>query len=141
MNTGMVMFMCRSAEVRTPRWDHPRVCGKDPKDGSKTVLRGGSPPRVRERLQEDRGVSLQVGITPACAGKTAVVFDYDKEPEDHPRVCGKDAFAAIFVAVTAGSPPRVRERLEYTVGNYTFNGITPACAGKTSVWSDQIDLA
>ncbi len=29
-------------------WDHPRACGKNEEDGSVTVLRPGSPPRMRE---------------------------------------------------------------------------------------------
>ena len=51
-------------------WDHPRVCGKDPKNPINPRIIAGSPPRVRERPDWAQGLVEEAGITPACAGKT-----------------------------------------------------------------------
>ena len=70
-------------------WDHPRVCGEKPASMPRHALRRGSPPRMRGkgvRLFQRLGVG---GITPACAGKSAVVRRNRRKPEDHPRVCGE----------------------------------------------------
>ena len=72
------------------------------------------------------------GITPACAGITAVFAVYLAFCQDHPRVCGnyivfKDGWNGY-----KGSPPRVRELRLSAVSLCRTNGITPACAGITS---------
>ena len=81
---------CRAVFANQIFGDHPRVCGKNAlyKRNSSLVL--GSPPRVREKLDD---IGLTVGssrITPACAGKTIRVVRHDRHLEDHPRVCGKN---------------------------------------------------
>ena len=48
----------------------------------------GSPPRVREPRQCETRRDVLPGITPACAGTTALRDAIDKCAEDHPRVCG-----------------------------------------------------
>ena len=50
-------------------WDHPRVCGEKTVYDFAYTEKGGSPPRVRGKV--DRGVApvRPFGITPACAGK------------------------------------------------------------------------
>ena len=50
--------------------DHPRSCGKDYVIDNKDIAKRGSPPLVRERLDDRDRVILGVGITPARAGKT-----------------------------------------------------------------------
>ena len=50
--------------------DHPRVCGKDRCLGSHQLLNQGSPPRMRERLNETIRKRRKPRITPAYAGKT-----------------------------------------------------------------------
>ena len=52
--------------------------------------------------------------------------------KDHPRVCGKDPPRSQVKIVMLGSPPRVRERRIRILISSVANGITPACAGKTS---------
>ena len=52
--------------------DHPRVCGKDVIPETVGQDTGGSPPRVRERLDLLPPKSTPTGITPACAGKTKI---------------------------------------------------------------------
>ena len=72
----------------------------------------GSPPRVREKLEE---------ITQAIAGTW-----------DHTRVCGKNLPDSNEIVWIVGSPPRVREKLDVPTCNGRTLRITPACAGKTS---------
>ena len=51
-------------------WDHPRVCGKNLLTRRTRNSCPGSPPRVREKHPEIDENTGNVGITPACAGKT-----------------------------------------------------------------------
>ena len=68
--------------------------------------------RIRERLVPPvRGHFIE-RITPAYAGKTSYSVHKRYLYWDHPRVCGKDDPRAIYVRVTLGSPPRMRERQE-----------------------------
>ena len=53
--------------------DHPRMCGKDLRQPSKTLLPPGSPPHVRERPFPVYDSQQKDRITPACAGKTRYV--------------------------------------------------------------------
>ena len=57
--------------------DHPRVCGKNFQTISVSVNILGSPPRVREKLECDAPVAINSGITPACAGKTPNLSQYN----------------------------------------------------------------
>ena len=50
--------------------DHPRVCGNYNGNPERTNQREGSPPRVRELLQNFPSPKEFIGITPACAGIT-----------------------------------------------------------------------
>ena len=91
----------------------------------------GSPPRVREKLINHYSNTVNLGITPACAGKTKIVFSNSSTFWDHPRVCGKNSNGAKFIRNLLGSPPRVREKLIFSTSELFLLGITPACAGKT----------
>ena len=53
-------------------WDHPRVCGKNISDILKMVRVLGSPPRMREKRGTEYVAEKDLGITPACAGKTVL---------------------------------------------------------------------
>ena len=86
---------CAGKTVFTPigkagAQDHPRVCGKDKDSGEPRKGFLGSPPRVRERLEDNGGGLHLAGITPACAGKTKQDDGSGCIVRDHPRVCGKD---------------------------------------------------
>ena len=111
--------------------DHPRVCGKDSEIIMPSLSVSGSPPRVRERLNEFYPGHQDRRITPACAGKTCVIFRPPPTLRDHPRVCGKDLVALKPTTSMMGSPPRVRERHGMFLAISIYGGITPACAGKT----------
>ena len=70
-------------------WDHPRVCGE-----KRVVLLVlccglGSPPRMRGKVVHGVVLALDVGITPAYAGKSFFVRVGLGVDRDHPRVCGE----------------------------------------------------
>ena len=93
-----------------PPWDHPRVCGEKLKIPCWFAPNVGSPPRVRGKVVCLACVCRDLGITPACAGKSLTIQKMTTRSRDHPRVCGEKC-------------------------NPGFKGqggsrITPACAGK-----------
>ena len=51
--------------------DHPRVCGEKPGGRLRELVYPGSPPRMRGKDGRTSTGGLDVGITPACAGKSA----------------------------------------------------------------------
>ena len=53
-----------------PPEDHPRVCGENRPAKWESREKTGSPPRVRGKPSMIMHVILDIGITPACAGKT-----------------------------------------------------------------------
>ena len=107
------------------------MCGKNVSDGVTVTFPAGSPPRVREKLNQIVANGIAYGITPACAGKTRLLGRRQKYCWDHPRVCGKNKPTKFTEPQAAGSPPRVREKLRPSVEPIALSGITPACAGKT----------
>ena len=70
-------------------WDHPRMRGE------KRVRRGGralflgSPPHARGKVANFLGVILDLGITPACAGKSSALVPPGRAVGDHPRMRGE----------------------------------------------------
>ena len=52
--------------------DHPRVCGEKSAKLYIKCATAGSPPRVRGKVGLRHTVGLGIGITPACAGKSAL---------------------------------------------------------------------
>ena len=125
----------KTTKSKTHYWwreDHPRVCGKNPYKKYYSGASTGSPPRVREKLAKIAPLSVNGGITPACAGKTDKRAIRGIVAGDHPRVCGKNICKLKKELRNLGSPPRVREKRAFLVRiGYIFR-ITPACAGKTS---------
>ena len=53
-------------------WDHPRLCGKKGKLSIGIRVNMGSPPLVRGKDRFAYNKMVPSGITPACAGKSAV---------------------------------------------------------------------
>ncbi len=91
----------------------------------------GSPPLAREKLIEPGPLELQLGITPACAGKTVICICPPLVVEDHPRLRGKNRLAVSVLLIIKGSPPLAREKRQNTSDFRRNIRITPACAGKT----------
>ena len=100
-----------------------------------------SPPRMRGKVVVHGCVVLDVGITPACAGKSLKTVDVYTSVGDHPRVCGEKPALKFAASPALGSPPRVRGKVSLIGVTDTAPGITPACAGKrrctaaSVVWS------
>ncbi len=111
-------------------WDHPRVCGEKYYAAHREEIAEGSPPRVRGKDLCHRGVHLVAGITPACAGKSALCLFQLALKRDHPRVCGEKVFRFSVGKRLRGSPPRVRGKVPFRLRARPPSGITPACAGK-----------
>ena len=112
----------------------------------------GSPPRMRGKLRpltvardslrdHPRGCGENAGrytpampvprITPADAGKTLKQKRQYAVNEDHPRGCGENVKKKLLAPYTAGSPPRMRGKLENMINGTYEKRITPADAGKT----------
>ncbi len=89
--------------------DHPRVCGKHIVFHRRRHNPPGSPPRMRETLQQLKIMLEKQGITPAYAGNTSDAGFNAVLAKDHPRVCGKHLVGAGNFNREEGSPPRMRE--------------------------------
>ena len=70
--------------------DHPRMRGEDVFTPGTTENIAGSPPHARGRRYLEADLRGKTGITPACAGKTALSFYYVVDGKDHPRMRGED---------------------------------------------------
>ena len=122
----------RRGDVGKPRhgWDHPRVCGEKPVMRITGVIRVGSPPRVRGKVDDPETGDLIHRITPACAGKSFSSKESATPDWDHPRVCGEKCHDGVCRDHARGSPPRVRGKGNRLSNFLDAGGITPACAGK-----------
>ena len=62
----------RRRSVRLPwkPWDHPRLCGEKRMYTLLDLLPWGSPPPMRGKDHAGKHVALDIGITPAYAGKS-----------------------------------------------------------------------
>ena len=110
--------------------DHPRVRGEKSAMLSCRFAPQGSPPHVRGKVHSG-GKSLHaIGITPACAGKSAADSELMLGIRDHPRVCGEKNVVSVPALPALGSPPRVRGKAEHDKRLIVRRGITPARAGK-----------
>ena len=69
--------------------DHPRTCGE--KEGLKydTEILQGSPPHMRGKEYRAQSIVRPAGITPAHAGKSALLTPTYRQRWDHPRTCGE----------------------------------------------------
>ena len=72
-------------------------------------------------------------ITPACAGSTSSTGAVSVPWGDHPRVCGEYGHDELGHTFVVGSPPRVRGVHNFAAVYPKSSGITPACAGSTSI--------
>ena len=79
------------------------------------------------------------GITPADAGKTAIVADVSARRQDHPRGCGENDLHFVRAMNATGSPPRMRGKPLQHLGYSRQDRITPADAGKTNFSSTGIN--
>ena len=116
---------------RGMKWDHPRGCGENYRMRNGLSLERGSPPRMRgKRAQSRRNIGVR-RITPADAGKTIELLNALNTTGDHPRGCGENFRTATARSTHAGSPPRMRGKLDDIPAKQRERRITPADAGKT----------
>ena len=113
--------------------DHPRVCGENYVKIHHLLDVVGSPPRVRGKPAVPFPTLPAERITPACAGKTLRGFKTLDILKDHPRVCGENVRGHQAHRCRGGSPPRVRGKPYDNDDTGKREGITPACAGKTTM--------
>ena len=93
----------------------------------------GSPPHVRGKEPFCFACCRCPGITPACAGKSLALPHPGEVVGDHPRMCGEKEGTRRNNSVERGSPPHVRGKAFVPAPMLSTLGITPACAGKSSV--------
>ena len=94
----------------------------------------GSPPHARGRLSGRLTRIEKERITPACAGKTCSDDVVYVLVGDHPRMRGEDARSIPSRMPEGGSPPHARGRRRRRRGLFDYSWITPACAGKTTLF-------
>ena len=73
--------------------------------------RQGSPPHGRGKGCSTCMISLQIGITPAWAGKSLLRRLQMLESEDHPRMGGEKAKKTVTIGSNLGSPPHGRGKV------------------------------
>ena len=93
----------------------------------------GSPSRMRGKEGDELGLGQTIRITPAYAGKSKSLPSLHIGSRDHPRVCGEKPQNQKTPPQLIGSPPRVRGKALHFNPHRTGFGITPACAGKSSI--------
>ena len=81
---------------------------------------------------------LTTRLIPACAGKTVLIVPVPSPVAAHPRVCGENGVLRRHRVMHEGSSPRVRGKLTPQVRRYIYNGLIPACAGKTTAERAQV---
>ena len=118
-------------ECPKPLWDHPRVCGEKNNTAKTYSNMEGSPPRMRGKGQAGRKVVVELGITPAYAGKSTPDRLFLYHLGDHPRVCGEKLPSLPSKVTQPGSPPRMRGKGQAACEVVVEFWITPACAGKS----------
>ena len=77
--------------------DHPRRCGENLRLFCGQYARKGSPPQVRGKHRLSKLFHRGYRITPAGAGKTAMLLSLRVTSEDHPRRCGENGHSRVRV--------------------------------------------
>ena len=90
-----------------------------------------SPPLARGTDFSAKAISAALGITPACAGNSQLLFISKAVGGDHPRLRGEQDRAIAFGNEIMGSPPLARRTALHVIAEVAQTGITPACAGNS----------
>ena len=88
--------------------DHPRTCGEKQQLPSRVPRYWGSPPHMRGKAAATYRNCRCGRITPAHAGKRAIMPEGKTAVRDHPRTCGEKHAFVCSASSTAGSPPHMR---------------------------------
>ena len=111
--------------------DHPRVGGEKAERSRRLQLLQESPPRWRGKAAPLYVVVLNLGITPALAGKRGWIAASGNAGVDHPRVGGEKPNRILWDSFKRGSPPRWRGKASTALWYAVLLRITPALAGKS----------
>ena len=103
-------------------------------------LPGTDHPRLRGEYAITYSDDLTGRITPACAGNTIHSISKSVIFWDHPRLRGEYIYLSQSQALYLGSPPLARGILRNSLFIKLLIGITPACAGNTSLCSARLLL-
>ena len=95
----------------------------------------GSPPHARGKVTEWENSVPNVGITPACAGKSRLPGQGFQRCWDHPRMRGEKSDTRRSIFALVGSPPHARGKANNQHYRNAFDRITPAYAGKRWTWA------
>ena len=113
--------------------DHPRTRGEKSGFPSHDTESTGSPPHTRGKVPFAIGQTIDIGITPAHAGKSECRLILDRLRQDHPRTRGEKSLPVFSSGLIVGSPPHTRGKaadLPFAIGQ---TRITPAHAGKRAL--------
>ena len=112
--------------------DHPRACGEKIVIGYMEWKGWGSPPRMRGKGVVALELGVNARITPAHAGKSPTLSEWQFLTKDHPRACGEKLVMYWRHGGLLGSPPRMRGKGDSVAEELAQYGITPAHAGKSA---------
>ena len=110
--------------------DHPRICGEKSAERLQRRQYTGSPPHMRGKAPIYTFLPLDLGITPAYAGKRFYAVSGRFGPLDHPRICGEKPRLRFYAVSGRGSPPHMRGKVPHCRPARRARRITPAYAGK-----------
>ena len=125
--------------------DHPRVCGEKVSSTSPIKCLKGSPPRVRGKGQAACEIVVELGITPAYAGKRSYGCGTEQCGRDHPLTIIRvhHGITPAYAGKSAGSGhgglcfwdhPRVcGEKTEYRALVTAHQGSPPRMRGKVFI--------
>ena len=114
------------------RWDHPRLRGEKLDHIARVTSDAGSPPLTRGKDLPRPAGQIQIGITPAYAGKSGSSPGSPTFDRDHPRLRGEKVKHTGGKPTTTGSPPLTRGKVYDMMIERVCSRITPAYAGKSS---------
>ena len=123
------------SRIRLARADHPRPCGEKNRHARRAYRHMGSPPPMRGKAVNDGSRYPTDGITPAHAGKSYLFSQTFLFAKDHPRPCGEKLQQQSANCICIGSPPPMRGKAVNDCSRYPTDGITPAHAGKSYLFS------
>ena len=95
----------------------------------------GSSPLTRGKLRAQDRSAHHLGLIPAHAGKTSVTADTTAGMWAHPRSRGENHGEHFGGGLVQGSSPLTRGKLKASPRRLGANGLIPAHAGKTTLWT------
>ena len=110
---------------------HPRLRGDYIRGFIMGTSRAGSSPPARGLREQPRCSIARLGLIPACAGTTAIVFRHLLVLRAHPRLRGDYSRGGIKKMNAVGSSPPARGLLHGDRLDAEDPGLIPACAGTT----------